>query len=511
MQPISRNIAANFLSKALSSLALILCTPFYISNVGLEKFGLIGFYNTLVMIFSVLDFGFGTTLNRFLAQNHEKNSPNYNCKHLLISIELIYLKIFTFLFIFLVLFIPKYSTLWFNTAGISSGQLQNSVTLILLSTLLIWPINLYSNGLKGLQNQVLENGLFLGASITRHLGGVLVLLFWKGNIEYYFIWQAATNFVFLAIFRSTLRSKISPVFAANEPRFSFSLLKGEMNFSKNVFFLGLLSLTILQYDKITISKFTSLENFACYSTAATLATGMSAFLSTPLQNAFFPAFSRAISRFDKSELSSLTQRYAELLGGFFIPFSVIGFAFCSHFIGFIMPSPQAIQLTTTIFRLLTIGFCLNGISFIGVSILLSDAKTQLLIWINAIFVVVFIPLTIYAGKIYGYLPFCISWILLNASYLPILTYIVHKKYVTYTMFSSIAHTLIYPILCSTPFALVALLTSTKSFWGLVLVSFPCMLGACICSLMVSACGRQILRTCINAIFRMQGMSAIKKH
>ncbi len=54
--------------------------PVYIKLLGIEAYGLIGFFLTLVAILSLLDLGLGTTLNRRLAQlSIEKNTAQEMC------------------------------------------------------------------------------------------------------------------------------------------------------------------------------------------------------------------------------------------------------------------------------------------------------------------------------------------------------------------------------------------------------------------------------------------------
>ena len=91
MSVIRRNVIANFAGKAWAVLMSLAFVPVYIKLLGIEAYGLIGFFLTLVAILSLLDLGLGTTLNRRLAQlSIEKNAAQEMCD-LLRTLELIYL------------------------------------------------------------------------------------------------------------------------------------------------------------------------------------------------------------------------------------------------------------------------------------------------------------------------------------------------------------------------------------------------------------------------------------
>src|SRR3972149_8616428 len=68
MSGISINLLANFAGQAWSALMTLALVPVYIKFLGIEAYGLIGFYAMLQGILVVWDFGLGQTLNRELAR-----------------------------------------------------------------------------------------------------------------------------------------------------------------------------------------------------------------------------------------------------------------------------------------------------------------------------------------------------------------------------------------------------------------------------------------------------------
>jgi O-antigen/teichoic acid export membrane protein len=64
MAKLRRNVIANYISLIYAALAGILSVPIYAHHLGIEAFGVIGFYITLQAWFQALDVGLSTTLSR---------------------------------------------------------------------------------------------------------------------------------------------------------------------------------------------------------------------------------------------------------------------------------------------------------------------------------------------------------------------------------------------------------------------------------------------------------------
>ena len=62
------NIAANYFGSGWTALSLYICVPFYIKFLGVENYGLIGFYAVLQSVFAFAYFGMIQTLGREMAR-----------------------------------------------------------------------------------------------------------------------------------------------------------------------------------------------------------------------------------------------------------------------------------------------------------------------------------------------------------------------------------------------------------------------------------------------------------
>ena len=62
------NLAANLTGSAWSMFVQLLCIPLYIKFMGVEAYGLVGFYLMLQAMLQVLDLGLSPTMNREMAR-----------------------------------------------------------------------------------------------------------------------------------------------------------------------------------------------------------------------------------------------------------------------------------------------------------------------------------------------------------------------------------------------------------------------------------------------------------
>src|SRR5258707_798621 len=68
MSTFKKNILANLVGKTWSGLVWLVFLPVYLKFMGVEAYGLVGFYLSLTAVLVILDLGLSTTINRELAR-----------------------------------------------------------------------------------------------------------------------------------------------------------------------------------------------------------------------------------------------------------------------------------------------------------------------------------------------------------------------------------------------------------------------------------------------------------
>ena len=76
MSSLKTDIIANYVGKFWTAILNILLIPVYIKFLGIESYGLIGFFASLTAVIGILDLGIGNTMNRELAKRSVNPESN---------------------------------------------------------------------------------------------------------------------------------------------------------------------------------------------------------------------------------------------------------------------------------------------------------------------------------------------------------------------------------------------------------------------------------------------------
>src|SRR5262249_50939628 len=90
MSQLQRNIVANFAGKTWSALMGLAFIPLYVKFMGIESYGLVGFFLTLQAVISLIDIGLSTTLNRELARYSARPEQAQEMRDVVRTLEIVY-------------------------------------------------------------------------------------------------------------------------------------------------------------------------------------------------------------------------------------------------------------------------------------------------------------------------------------------------------------------------------------------------------------------------------------
>jgi hypothetical protein len=191
---VSRNVAFNFLGKSWAALMSLAFVPLYIRFLGIEAYGLLGFFSLLLVVLSVLDLGLGSTLNRELARHTARqDGPTNESRDLLRTLEVPYGIVGILLGVSVAALAPFLARHWVNAASLPVATVREAIILMGVVVAAQWPTTLYAGGLRGLQQQGLWNAISASAATLRGVGAALVLWKLSATILAFFTWQAAVS------------------------------------------------------------------------------------------------------------------------------------------------------------------------------------------------------------------------------------------------------------------------------------------------------------------------------
>jgi O-antigen/teichoic acid export membrane protein len=424
MNLLKKNIAANFAGSICQALMGLVFIPLYIRFLGIESWGLIGFFATLQTMFSLLDMGLSGTLNREMARLSVLPGMEQEMHNLVRTMEVIYWCIAAFAGIIVISLSPVIAHHWVKASQLSPKTIEQAIVIMGFVIALQMPVGFYSGGLMGLQRQVLLNIIVISISVLRGAGAVLILWLIFPTIQAFFLWQIVISIINIFLLALFLWSRLPPV--KNKAVFEKQLLKGIWKFTAGMSGIAILATILTQLDKMILSKMLSLETFGYYMLASVVAMSLGR-LFTPIFYSIYPKFTQLISLDDQDGLKQLYHKSCQFMSVLILPVAIV-IAFFSYEIIFLWTqNTVTAENTHHLISILICGTALNGLMNLPYALQLASGWTSLSFLKNIIAVVLLVPLIIYMTKHYSATGAAVAWLVLNMGYILLEIPIMHGR------------------------------------------------------------------------------------
>jgi len=421
---IKQNIIANFGGKAWTALMSLAFIPLYIKFMGIESYGLVGIFASLLALFGLLDMGLSTTLNREMAMLSVMPQKAQEMRNLVRTLEIPYWGVAVFIGIAVVGLSGPIAHHWVKADKLSPSTIQHALMITGGVIAFQWPVSLYSGGLMGLQKQVLLNGIESGVATLRGVGAVLVLWLMSPTILAFFTWQIFVSLLRTSIMASFLWHSIPKT--GHRSYFQKALLLRIWRFAAGMTGISVTAIILTQTDKIVLSKLLPLEMFGYY-TLATVVAGALYYFIGPVFSALFPRFSQLVSLHDQSSLKELYHKSCQFMSVMILPVAIVVSLFSSEILFLWTGDPVTVANTHSIVSILIIGTALNGLMNLPYGLQLAHAWTRLSLYTNMIASIIFVPMIYLLAIRYGVVGAASAWVILNTGYVLICIQIMHSR------------------------------------------------------------------------------------
>ena len=472
---LKKNVLANYLGTAWSALMGIAFVPLYIKYLGIEAYGLIGIFAILQSWLTLLDLGMTPSLSREMARcSNDNPSEIQRLRNLLRSIEITALGVACLIALGVWVSAPWLAGGWLKAAKISTDTVAQAIAAIGFVIGLRFIENIYRSSLMGLQRQVLVNTIASLIATLRGLGAVVVLIYVKASVEYFFIWQAIVSLLGIAVFATAVYHTLPII----QKRASFSLqaLSSIWLFALGSLAITLQSLLLMQIDKLMLSRLLSLENFGYY-TFAVMVSQSPSMVVGPVTQAFYPRFTKAMSNNNQSDLIRSYHAAAQLISVMLASATVL-LVFFGHDLLMLWTKNNALtDQTYKLVAILSCGSLLNGLMNAPYFLQLAAGWTGLIVRINTVIIIIIVPLLFWLVPLYGAKGAAWVWLSINSSYIIVSIQLMHRKLIPSEKWRWYLQDVILPILAAvvTAFGLKLLLPETHTMTLTIIKLATCAL------------------------------------
>lgn len=425
MSLLRRNLLANFCGRGWGALMNLAFVPLFIRFMGIEAYGLVGFYTTLVAVLSVLDLGLSFTLNREMARYSVLPNEVREMRDTVRTLEMIYWGLAFLIGVTVIGLSSFIAHRWLRPQTIQIDVVRRAVALIGIVIAFQWPMNFYLGGLLGLQRQVISNCLNAAWFTLRFAGAALVLWLVSPTILTFFTYQAivsglAAIFTGMVLWRSLPRGDQRSRFQVERLRLLWRFSAGMSAISVTVIFLN-------QLDKIILSKLLPLEMFGYYALAWTLGAGSMAYLANPVFTTVFPRFVQRVADNDQEGLKSLYHWSSQLASVILLPTAAVLVFFAPQILLIWTRNSVTVENTQILVRLMAIGFSVNGLMTMPYVMQLAHGWTRLTFYANLAAAILLGPAVLIAASRFGTVGVAAIWSILNPSLALVILPIMHRR------------------------------------------------------------------------------------
>ena len=403
----------------------VLLIPVYIGFLGVEAYGLVGFFLTLISIIGILDLGLGNTITRELARSGVSKTNDYPPRDLVRSFEYIYWSM-AILAGVVILGISGYlSTNWIKAEQLEIESVRQSVILMGTAIAFRFPMALYQGGLMGLQKQVLVNKILVISGTLRGGGAILVLSLISPTIEAFFVWQVIiscfTTFTFLIFLWGQLPKQ------SHKARFNLVVLKGVWKYAAAISLNAVVGVVLSQLDKVVLSNMLPLQMFSYYTIASTVASSIWIFI-LPFNNALFPKLVELFEAKLQTKLVNTFHQSSQLLTFIIVPVCTILVLYSYDIMMVWLNDVEIVQSTYLIASLLVTGTMLQGLASAPAYSSQAFGWPMLITTTNLIQAIVIVPMLLLMIAWLGGVGAAITWITLNSTYVLFLPHLFFGRY-----------------------------------------------------------------------------------
>ena len=418
-----RNVAANLVGRAWTTVLGVVFIPVYLRFLGMEAYGLVGFFATLHGVFGLLDLGLGATINRELARLSATDRRHDDQRSLLRTLEICYWGISLVTGCLVLLLAPTIAHDWVHVSRLSPLAVERAVRLMGLVLALQLPFSFYQSALMGLQRQVALNAIVVATATARSAGTALVLWKVSASVEAFFLCQLAVSLAQTGVTLATVWSGLGGGFSAR-PR--FGRLASIWRYAAATSANSVVGIALTQTDKVLLSRLLPLEQFGYYALAGTMASFVWAVV-IPVNQALFPRFAQLVELHDHATLAALYHRASQIMVVALVP-AAATVAFFSWQLMFLWTrNPVTADHTALIASLLIAGTAINGLVSVPGYLQAAAGWPALMVYTNSAAAIVLVPAILIMVPTYGAPGAAFVWLVLNAGYLVFNVPVMHRR------------------------------------------------------------------------------------
>lgn len=421
-----KDVLLNLISTLYATVLSIIVVPFYLLEMGTDRYGLIGIYLIMLPVISILDLGFGVTALRESAKVRAGKLDSIYYIDLMRGMEIVFLSVFFVLSFIAINKSDYFTNNWLDTPALLYQEVKNGVAMMFICLLLRWLSTLYRGRVIGF-SAITWFSIFTIIISTLRFGFSLVVVFCVSHrLEVFFGFQIVVGILELLGFIVKGRNLFSHRGVPVALRRSISAVRGSLALTSALSIGGLIWVLAAQFDKVLLMPRLALSEYAIYSLVVMLAGGISAF-AAPVYNSLLPALIEKRAIGDMKGYGIQYRKYGQLTAALLLPVASLLALFPEQAIFVWTGAPGYGERWGQILSMYSVANVVLAFSIFGHYSLIAFGQMRLYILGIVIFSLALLCILPPLVALYNVWGAAVSWLAVNVAYLFIWVQFIHRR------------------------------------------------------------------------------------
>lgn len=383
--------------------------------MGAEAYGLVGFYAMLQAWFQLLDMGLTPTMTRETARFNGGATDALSLRRLLRALEGVFIGIALLGGLAMVLASGSIANSWLKVQQLSLVEVQHAIILMAVIVALRWVCGLYRGAISGFERLVWLSGFNSAVATARFVMVIPVFVYVGISPSIFFSYQLLIAVLELLVLVVQTYRLLPVVNRGTHTPLQWEPLRGLLKFSLTIAFTSSAWVLVTQTDKLVLSKLLPLADYAYFTLAIMAANGVM-LASGPISGALLPRMSKLAAEGDNTGLIHLYRNATQLMVVIAIPVALVLAIFAKEVLLAWTGDINVARKAAPVLTLYALGNGILTLSAFPFFLQFSKGKLRLHMIGSGLFVMLLIPILIWATMHHGVIGAGWAWLGVNVIY-----------------------------------------------------------------------------------------------
>lgn len=455
------NLIANYASQIYVTCVGIIVLPMYLKYLGVEAYGLIGFYSMLQAWFQLLDIGLSPTMSRETSRFNGSDNNAITLRHLLRVMEMIFITTGAAGAILLIAASSFIVENWLKIQSLSQSSVVESLCIIAAIIALRWISGLYRSAVTGFESFVWLGYFNVIIATVRFVLVLPVFIYINADITTYFYYQLCVGVFELSILIIKTYRLLPRLPGVSFSPFDWSPLNKILKFSLSIAFTGSIWILVTQIDKLLLSKLLTLKEYGYFTIAVLVANGIT-LIAAPFSAVLLTRMSKLASQNNDNEMIVLYRNASQIIACIVVPVALILACFSEQILWAWTGSKEITAEASPVLAIYALGNAVLALAAFAYYLQFAKGDMKLHLIGNGLFIIILLPAIIKGSTEYGMIGAAYAWLISNTLYFVFWVPKVHKKFLNNFHLNWLRNDIAPAILFS---SLITLLVSQNTYWS----------------------------------------------